>query len=78
MIMNAQGAVKVKFHAFFILSLERGKCSGLSSKETAHSNHQVGPAASSDMVMTDVPPLSHNQTYIAITTLSPFVSQITI
>jgi hypothetical protein len=70
--------MKVKLHPFFILPLERGKCAGLSSKKTAHSNHWVGPAASLDMVMTDVRPLSRNETYLAITTLSLFASQMTI
>jgi hypothetical protein len=54
MVMKAQGAMKVKFHVFLILSLDGCKYSAAGFKETAHSNHQEGPRARCNMVMKEV------------------------
>ena len=42
-VMKAQFAMQLKLHVSFIFSTEWDKCSPSGSKDTAHSNHGVGP-----------------------------------
>ena len=76
-VMKGQFTKKLKLHVSFIFSLEWDKCSVSGSKDTAHSNHGVGPRASYNM-MTGSPSLGQSDPHIGIINFSHFTSQKTI
>ena len=74
-VMKKQSAKKLKVHVSFIFSLQSDKCSASGSKDTAHSNHEVGPTASYNMMMTGSSTLGQSDPHICVKNWGLFTPQ---